>query len=265
MSLPDVMRFANNTRPYMLAVATKIDAPMKLIIETGTRSNLLGLGDVAIPALLISLALRFDLWMHYLDRTTYVPEEPRPESQKSDSGKCDQKADLLQPIFTTRRAPYVGATGGWGDWLHTVGLRASASSGDIPARVTASSFAKPYFCAAMVGYATGMIITLAMVTIYQRGQPALLYLVPAIIGSLCITATVRGEWRTKLLYTEDGSIDLSRIKVQLDDQGRLLRFLPHECENASEEEKRPEGSKATMAAEDVFVFRISAPRGRDRG
>jgi minor histocompatibility antigen H13 len=44
--------------------------------------------------------------------------------------------------------------------------------------------------------------------IWDHGQPALLYLVPGVLGTLWGTALVRGEWKLMWEYTEDGSLDV---------------------------------------------------------
>lgn len=51
----------------MVDVATSIDAPIKLLAprsSSGKDFALLGLGDIVIPGLLISLCLRFDMYRH---------------------------------------------------------------------------------------------------------------------------------------------------------------------------------------------------------
>jgi len=51
----------------MVDVATSIDAPIKLLAPRSSSSSdfaLLGLGDIVIPGLLISLCLRFDLYRY---------------------------------------------------------------------------------------------------------------------------------------------------------------------------------------------------------
>jgi hypothetical protein len=53
--------------PVMVDVATSLDAPIKLLAPRSSTSSdfaLLGLGDIVIPGLMISLCLRFDLYRH---------------------------------------------------------------------------------------------------------------------------------------------------------------------------------------------------------
>jgi hypothetical protein len=56
-----------------------------------------------------------------------------------------------------------------------------------------------YFMVAMVGYALGLMCTYMALAVMQSGQPALLYLVPCILGPVAGLACYRGDlgalWR----------------------------------------------------------------------
>lgn len=291
------------SRPYMVTVATTVDAPMKLIVETGARTNILGLGDIAVPCMLVALALRFDLWMHYQAKVKQVPdttsskrgsESGLSESEANESGSEEGKE--LAPTSKGRhvqvRVPYIDVTGRWADWLHTSSFPWE-SKADLPNEVTAAAFSKPYFCAAMGGYAVGLIAAMALSVIFKHGQPALLYLVPGIIIALCITAILRGEVRYMMAYNEDGRLDLACGIVELDERGKLVGFVL-EDEKKEDEKGTSEGNKEgdgksgeagekgavdgksasggekgsdssdsggqEKKFEDVFLFRVSAPR-----
>ena len=45
----------------MVTVATNLDAPIKLKIPNGDKMSILGLGDIVIPGVLVSWALKFDV------------------------------------------------------------------------------------------------------------------------------------------------------------------------------------------------------------
>lgn len=62
------------------------------------------------------------------------------------------------------------------------------------------SVQKTYFHACFIGYVIGLASTILVLHIFQAGQPALLYIVPAIIGSVVITAIARGEVGDLLAY-----------------------------------------------------------------
>lgn len=66
-----------------------------------------------------------------------------------------------------------------------------------------ASFPKPYFHSALVGYIVGMATTMFVMIKFNAAQPALLYLVPACLGSSFLTAIVRGEVKAMLAYSEE--------------------------------------------------------------
>jgi minor histocompatibility antigen H13 len=65
------------------------------------------------------------------------------------------------------------------------------------------SFPKPYFHSALIGYILGMGLTMFIMIYFGAAQPALLYLVPAVLGSSFMTALIRGEVQDLLAYSEE--------------------------------------------------------------
>eukprot|EP00574_Skeletonema_japonicum_P001910 CAMPEP_0201740638 /NCGR_PEP_ID=MMETSP0593-20130828/46407_1 /ASSEMBLY_ACC=CAM_ASM_000672 /TAXON_ID=267983 /ORGANISM="Skeletonema japonicum, Strain CCMP2506" /LENGTH=399 /DNA_ID=CAMNT_0048234959 /DNA_START=37 /DNA_END=1236 /DNA_ORIENTATION=+ len=65
------------------------------------------------------------------------------------------------------------------------------------------SFPKPYFHSALVGYVLGLATTLYVMIVFEAAQPALLYLVPACLGSSLLCAAVRGEMKALFDYSEE--------------------------------------------------------------
>jgi len=167
----------------MVTVAKSLDGPIKLLFpRTGTSGiwtafspntekiemSLLGLGDIVIPGFFLSLLLRFDA---HLAEVPYFPLS-----------------------------------------IHY-------------------SFPKPYFHSGLLGYVIGLattlyvmigkkiyvynsfvqsIICLPLLTLYfcspkvwEAAQPALLYLVPACLGSSLLCALVRGELKELFAYSEE--------------------------------------------------------------
>lgn len=164
--------------PMMITVAKNLSAPVMLMIPGPGRGSMLGLGDIVLPGIFMALALRFDLYLHYLRK------------QKSLSLDKSSKNDII-------KAPYVDATGGWGERYWT--RRNTETTVADGAR-----FSKVYFKASIVGYIIAMLVTMAIMFKYQHGQPALLYLVPGVLGAVWGTAVVRGETKLMWEYTEDG-------------------------------------------------------------
>lgn len=72
----------------------------------------------------------------------------------------------------------------------------------IPTNVH-QSFTKPYFHSCLVAYVVGLATTLFVMIKFDAAQPALLYLVPACLGSSLMCATVRGELGALFAYSEE--------------------------------------------------------------
>ena len=68
----------------------------------------------------------------------------------------------------------------------------------------AASFPKQYFWSSVGGYAVGILVTLGVMHGFGRAQPALLYLVPSVLGAVWGCAVVRGEVKLVWGYTEEG-------------------------------------------------------------
>nr|CCA26127.1 aspartyl protease family A22B putative [Albugo laibachii Nc14] len=65
------------------------------------------------------------------------------------------------------------------------------------------SFKKPFFHSSLVAYVVGLATTVVVMFFFNAAQPALLYLVPACLGSALITAYIRGEIEDLLSYSEE--------------------------------------------------------------
>jgi len=66
-----------------------------------------------------------------------------------------------------------------------------------------SHFSKTYFWTCFIFYFIGLVTTIVVMHTFQAAQPALLYLVPACIGSSFLLCLVRGEVGALLSYTEE--------------------------------------------------------------
>jgi len=64
-------------------------------------------------------------------------------------------------------------------------------------------FPKTYFYTCYTSYFLGLLSTILVMHVFQAAQPALLYLVPACIGSSSLLAVLRGELSELLVYTEE--------------------------------------------------------------
>lgn len=66
-----------------------------------------------------------------------------------------------------------------------------------------NNYPKPYFIACFVSYILGLVTTMSVMHIFKHAQPALLYLSPACILSVLITALIRGELKKLFAYEDE--------------------------------------------------------------
>ncbi|TMW64318.1 hypothetical protein Poli38472_012940 [Pythium oligandrum] len=71
------------------------------------------------------------------------------------------------------------------------------------ATATTQNFPKPFFHVNLLFYILGLVATVTVMFVFNAAQPALLYLVPACLGSAVVTALVRGEFKELLAYSEE--------------------------------------------------------------
>jgi minor histocompatibility antigen H13 len=151
---------------------------------------MLGLGDVVLPGIMIGLALRFDLFLFYRRQQKSVSYPIRPDG-------------ALGPGAVVKPR-YFSLSGRWSDyfWTHSLtGRPLFVASGERKAEPP-FTFPKTYFKASLVGYVIGMLATLGVMQIWGHAQPALLYLVPGVLGSLWLTALFRGELVHMWMFSE---------------------------------------------------------------
>lgn len=213
----------------MVTVATALDVPIKLTFEAGksaatgvSRRSILGLGDIVLPGLFMAWTLRLDLWMHYQRKVKYEATELRIIEKDAASGAIVTRTETKHREV---KAPYVNVKNSWADHFWTRRAYFLAAPAELPTRLALTRFRKTYFHATVTGYVLAMMITMCMLLVFERGQPALLYLVPGVLGSVYIRALIRGELRQIWSYTEDGSIDKTDVVVDLDGEGRPLKRI----------------------------------------
>ncbi|KAI4123569.1 MAG: hypothetical protein LQ347_006100 [Umbilicaria vellea] len=188
--------------PMMVTVATKLDIPIKLLFPRPTAPgagpmkpalSMLGLGDVVLPGIMIGLALRFDLYLFYLRKQT----KQAPVKDLKENGLTASSIKGVKSTEGLVKAQWRTATGGWGErfWLGSAGISSGGNE-------EGGAFPKPYFHASLFGYVLGMLCTLGVMHVFGHAQPALLYLVPGVLGSLWGTALIKGDMKTMWEYTE---------------------------------------------------------------
>ncbi|KAI0118328.1 signal peptide peptidase-domain-containing protein [Nemania sp. FL0031] len=229
--------------PYMVTVATKLDAPIKLVFEGPTRASMLGLGDIVIPGMFIGLCLRFDLYMYYHRQQKL--KEVELETNVASSGQLITTKETQRMVV---KPDYVNPQGQWGDRFWSMTLSKIFSPDATPA-LKASAFPKPYFYAAIFGYLVAMLVTLAVLIAFQHAQPALLYLVPGVVIAVWATGAVRGEIREMWKYTEDGSLDKADVIVEVDGEGKVIKEIQDPKDKDEQKDKQKEDSEKKSADE----------------
>lgn len=161
----------------MVTVAKSLDGPIKILFprtlapdpETGKlEMSLLGLGDIVIPGFFLALLLRFDA--HVAD----LPCFP-----------TDVHAPFPKPYFHSALLGYVI---GLATTLYVmIGERLSVCLSSILFYFIVQSKASSSSCS----------------KVFEAAQPALLYLVPACLGSSLLCAAVRGELKELFEYSEE--------------------------------------------------------------
>lgn len=98
-------------------------------------------------------------------------------------------------------------------------LRFDAHTAEIPALPMDihARFPKPYFHSALFAYILGLGVTMFVMIYFDAAQPALLYLVPACLGSSWLCAVVRGELKSLFAYSEEDEESEKEISVSKKD------------------------------------------------
>ena len=81
-------------------------------------------------------------------------------------------------------------------------LRRDAARGSKKAGSPAKG-AGAYFTAAYAGYVAGLAATIVVMNVFEAAQPALLYIVPAVLGCVGALAGARGEAKAVFEWSEE--------------------------------------------------------------
>ncbi|CAK7268236.1 hypothetical protein SEPCBS57363_002993 [Sporothrix epigloea] len=239
--------------PFMVTVATTVEAPIKIVAASGGQSGMLGLGDIVLPGLYICLCLRYDLYQHYAKQIRHV-ETILTSTEQAGSPKSVAET-MAMPTTTTKttvtrevKSPYIDPQGRWGDRLWT-----RAANPTTPG-LTAARFAKPYFVTSMIAYVIGLMGAMLAMIVTRKGQPALFYLVPVMLlatwGRAALTGDLKGMWA----YIEDSSLDTKDVIVDVDANGKPIE---------KDGKEKDEQNKDADNGHDLFVFAIRAPPETD--
>ena len=244
----------------MVTVATSLDVPIKLLFPrpagpdadpTKEALAMLGLGDIVIPGIMVGLAIRYDLHLHYLrkqNKTLEDAETKSPEALETPRLGASEKprSDPSEAFKSESRKPvYSTATGLWGErfWLYT------GSTSPDSELFMGGQFSKTYFHASLLGYVLGMLATFIAMHISNHPQPALLYLVPGVLGALWGTSLVRGE--VSMMWNFSEAVD--------EEANEDIKGKTGENDEAVEKQKEASGTKSTVSENENADKKAASP------
>ncbi|KAG6489872.1 hypothetical protein ZIOFF_051153 [Zingiber officinale] len=171
--------------PVMVSVAKSFDAPIKLIFPTSDAErpfSMLGLGDIVIPGNLSNFKT--------------------PNIRFASEGFA-AVFFIVFSNFTCLFCPGI---------FVALALRFDVSRG------------KPicYFNSAFLGYTVGLVLTIIVMNWFQAAQPALLYIVPGVIGFLAAHCLWNGEISkdadAELLEFDESKLSTEQSSVSLEQE-----------------------------------------------
>jgi minor histocompatibility antigen H13 len=77
-----------------------------------------------------------------------------------------------------------------------------------------AGFARPYFLACFAAYIVGLVVTVTVMHVFRAAQPALLYLVPACLGSVTLLAVARREMPLLLAYKDTPEAEAAQAQEE---------------------------------------------------
>jgi minor histocompatibility antigen H13 len=179
--------------------------------------SLLGLGDVAIPGLLACLALKYDasrsVDMNARARAAakaidgalaeLSASNPRAGDREYGDAAADAAAAAFEVVAAAEARARESSVSGSSSSSGEKGLQQHnhPDHEHHEAVVTEAALSsRVYFQAVMGAYALGLLIAFAVNAATGSGQPALLYLCPATLGAVALTAARRQEVERILSY-----------------------------------------------------------------
>jgi hypothetical protein len=165
---------------------------------------MLGLGDIVVPALALSVALRFDYLQHKLQSGVNSTVTRRGDALESENKGSDvpSEADDASLLDVQRsrysqssRVDHTAAENGRGNGRRVSCLSRAANTANaalsLPPR---KSGGIGYWFIGCLGYGAGLASALIAVNVFHVAQPALLYLVPCVLAPLLAMAAARQEF-----------------------------------------------------------------------
>ena len=171
----------------MMTVATKVDAPIKFLFPASIESmpvrsypfSVLGLGDIVVPGVMAAFARKIDINGFSTETGTFVV----PTISEMTSVNTGKTAIIWPNFYTTR------------DYITEMFKKKEEIV--VPEPISIQKMRKQdgkvsYLDYVTVGYTLGLLGAFGANEITRSGQPALLYLVPAVISSM-IAAAIKND------------------------------------------------------------------------
>eukprot|EP00903_Cladosiphon_okamuranus_P015741 g14529.t1 len=181
----------------MMTVATRIEAPVKFLFPALTDPSkqypfsVLGLGDIVIPATFCTLMRSFDRKLEGAKQAEAAAARALAEQVSSKNPMALWLDSFLGTPVTKASAFSAG------------GSAAGAGAASAPVLDTSlgDDSSRSYFDNSVAAYAFGLGLCFAVNFISRSGQPALLYLNPALLGSAFATALLNGNGELQQLLS----------------------------------------------------------------
>ncbi len=182
----------------MSYVAVNLNLPIKILCPSGSSCSLLGLGDMALPGLLI-------VWARQQDRRSSSVPIKQIFNKKQSSGTFDRTVNPFRPAIGTFH-PLNPPSGTFNDEHPIIekiegipapemNLKENSHSDSSPIP-TPTHCEKSYFLIAIFSYAIALLLCLTALLVFQTGQPALLYISPCLMGGIVWRACSLGELKS---------------------------------------------------------------------
>ena len=214
---------------------------------------MLGLGDIVLPGLLLSYALRTD---YELARGLHprAGSDANERIYSTDGGAVNSNPPhpTSVPSITSPSLFQRGSNSSYNPSA-TVPQETSMSSSNSFYLISsfATTLAKygiivdGLWIIALAGYAVGLILANFAVALFQMGQPALLYLVPCTVIPICAMSTFRGDfdalWRGREVNAEEatqGLIDGNTMEEEdrrgEEENGGVLVDMPEQTQTQTQ-------------------------------
>ena len=170
-----------------MSVAKNFDAPIKLLfprdLTPGVEKpfSMLGLGDIVIPGVFVALLLRYDALNSF--KTHYFHRYILAWTQETCFNQLCQVHGFLHASDNCTFKKYPVS-----DYEH------SHRNPRVVCWYPKQAFHWK-LCSTFGGYVLGLSTTIVVMNVFKAAQPALLYLVPAILAAAAIPAAYKGELR----------------------------------------------------------------------